>query len=80
MQNADGTARGEEAWYAAPGGAPLIEEYRVKDSRCRDVADYAALWWDAASHRYSGIWCADFTDEGCTPFKAAGYAISHAMR
>jgi hypothetical protein len=81
QQNADDTTvRGEEAWYVAPGGTPLVEEYRVKDSGGRDIADYATIWWDAAIHRYSGSWCADFTDEGCTPFDAEWHGSTIELR
>jgi hypothetical protein len=81
QENSDGsTAHGEEAWYAAPGGTPLVEEYRVKDSHGRDIADYATVWWDAASKHYSGVWCAEFTDEGCTPFTVEWHGVTIEMR
>jgi hypothetical protein len=81
QENPDGTtARGEEAWYAAPGRTPLVEEYRVKDSHGRDIADYASIWWDAASKHYSGVWCADFTDEGCTPFTVDWHGTTIEVR
>jgi hypothetical protein len=81
QENADGTtAHGQEAWYTAPGGTPLVEEYRVMDSQGRDVADYATVWWDGASKHYSGTWCADFTDEGCTPFTVEWHGTTIQMR
>jgi len=81
QENADGTtARGEEAWYAATGGTPIVEEYRVKDSQGRNIADYAAIWWDGASRHYAGVWCADFTDEGCTPFEVDWRGATIEMR
>jgi len=69
QSNADGTtAQGEEVWRAGAGGMPLVEEYRVTNSKGKELADYAAIWWDSKAKKYQGIWCADFTDEGCTPF------------
>jgi hypothetical protein len=38
-------------------------------SRGADQYDFAAIWWDAKAKQFQGIWCADFNDEGCTPFK-----------
>ncbi len=69
QSNADGTtAQGEEVWRPGAGGTPLVEEYRVTNSKGKKLADYAAIWWDAKIQKYQGIWCAHFTDEGCTSF------------
>jgi hypothetical protein len=69
QSNADGTtAQGEEIWRVGAGGVPLVEEYRVTNSKGRELADYAAFWWDNKAKKYRGIWCAHFTDQGCSPF------------
>lgn len=61
------TASGEERWYALGGGMPLIEEYHSK-SADGDAYDSAAIWWNATTHKYQGIWCAAFNEPGCTAF------------
>jgi hypothetical protein len=59
---------GEEYWHTLVGGAPLIEEYRSQAVDGTWEYDTAAIWWDAAAHRYRGIYCADFLDHGCDNF------------
>jgi len=59
---------GEEIWHTLGGGAPLIEEYRSRGSDGTWEYDNAAIWWDAALHKYRGLFCADFLDHACDPF------------
>ena len=43
-------------------------------------ADYAALWWDGKAKKVRGIWCADFNDQGCTPFEATSLGSDIEMK
>ena len=68
----DGTGKvtqGEEVWRLEPGGGPLIEEYHSKTATGENAYDFAVFWWDAKTTQYQGIFCADFNDQGCTPFQ-----------
>lgn len=62
------TTSGEEDWHTLAGGIPLVEEYRSKSSNRGEDYDTATFWWDAATQKYRGTFCADFVDEGCAPF------------
>ena len=82
--------KGEERWHTLPGGIPLVEEYHSKSSDGREEFDSAAIWWDATAHRYVGLFCAGFVDQGCTPFNVVwrtsrqsakqGHPSSHQRR
>jgi len=39
-------------------------------TRSGESYDSAAIWWDEKARKYSGIWCADINDEGCSGFDA----------
>jgi hypothetical protein len=74
------TAHGEEVWRTGAGGLPLVEEFRVTTSKGKELADYAAIWWDDQAKKYRGIWCADFTDQACTPFDVVWSGTNIEMR
>lgn len=65
----NGVATGEEVWQTGPGGMPLIEEFRASTAAGEKLNDYAAVWWDSKAKKIRGVWCADFNDQGCTPFE-----------
>jgi len=48
---------------------PLTEEFRATTASGEKLTDYAAVWWDGKTKNVRGIWCADFNDQGCTPFE-----------
>jgi hypothetical protein len=64
-----GETTGEEVWQGGIGGMPLTEEFRASTASGEKLTDYAAVWWDSKAKKVSGIWCADFNDQGCTPFE-----------
>lgn len=64
-----GETTGEEIWQGGTGGMPLTEEFRAITASGDKVSDYAAVWWDGKAKEVHGIWCADFNDQGCTPFE-----------
>jgi len=64
-----GEATGEEVWQGGTGGMPLTEEFRVVTTSGDKLSDYAAVWWDSKAKKVRGIWCADFNNQGCTPFE-----------
>lgn len=64
-----GETTGEEIWQGGTGGMPLTEEFRAITASGDKLNDYAALWWDGKAKKVRGIWCADFNDQGCTPFE-----------
>jgi hypothetical protein len=64
-----GETTGEEVWQSGTDGMPLIEEFRASTATGKKLTDYAAVWWDSKAKKVRGIWCADFNDEGCTPFE-----------
>lgn len=68
-QPASTPRHGQELWHTLGGGAPLVEEYRSQGSDGAWEYDTAALWWDAAEQKYSGLFCADFLDHGCDAFE-----------
>jgi len=64
-----GETTGEEVWQGGAGGMPLTEEFRATTASGDRSTDYAAGWWDGKAKKVRGIWCADFNDQGCTPFE-----------
>ena len=64
-----GETTGEEIWRGGTGGIPLTEEFRETRSSGEKLTDYAAVWRDREAKKVRGIWCADFNDQGCTPFE-----------
>jgi ketosteroid isomerase-like protein len=64
-----GETTGEEVWQGGAGGMPLTEEFRATTASGDKSADYAAVWWDGKAKKIHGMWCADFNDQGCTPFE-----------
>ena len=66
-----GTTTGEEVWQTGPGGMPLIEDFQAASASGEKLTDYAAMWWDSKAKKIRGVWCADFNDQGCTPFEVA---------
>ena len=58
---------GREVRQGGTGGTPLTEEFRqpqqVKIDRLRRI------WRDSKAKKVCGIWCADFNEQGCTPFE-----------
>jgi hypothetical protein len=64
-----GATTGEEVWQTAPSGMPLIEDFRASTATGEKLNDYAAVWWDNIAKKIRGVWCADFNEQGCTPFK-----------
>ena len=64
-----GETTGEELWQGGTGGMPLTEEFRATTASGEKSTDYAAVWRDGKTKRVCGIWCADFNDQGCTPFE-----------
>jgi hypothetical protein len=64
-----GETTGEEIWQGGTGGIPLTEEFRATTASGEKLTDYAAVWRDAKTEKVRGIWCADFNDQGCTPFE-----------
>jgi hypothetical protein len=71
------TRSGEELWYTLAGGTPLIEEYHSKSPAGTDEHDTAAFWWDATAHKYVGLFCADFVDQGCALFDIVWQTSGH---
>ena len=71
------TRSGEEVWHTLAGGIPLVEEYRSKSPDGKDEYDTAVFWWDATDHRYRGLFCADFVDQGCAAFDIVWQTIGH---
>jgi ketosteroid isomerase-like protein len=65
----NGSTTGEEVWQTGPGGMPLVEEFRASKASGEKLNDYAAVWWDSKTKKIRGVWCADFNDQGCTPFE-----------
>jgi hypothetical protein len=61
------TAEGTEVWRMEPGGTPFVEEYH-STGLDRENYDNAFFWWDANTKQIRGLWCADFNEEGCSPF------------
>jgi hypothetical protein len=75
-QHPSGLVRnGEEVWHTLAGGIPLIEEYHSKSLDGEDEYDTAAIWWNATDHKYVGVFCADFVDQGCAPFDVVWQTI-----
>jgi hypothetical protein len=64
-----GETTGEEVWQGGTDGMPLTEEFRAITASGDKLSDYAAIWWDGKAKKVFGIWCADFNDQGCTPFE-----------
>jgi hypothetical protein len=64
-----GETTGEEVWQGGADGMPLTEEFRATTASGDRSTDYAAVWWDGKAKKVRGIWCADFNDQGCTPFE-----------
>ena len=64
-----GETTGEEVWQGGTGGMPLTEEFRATTANGKKLTDYAAVWRDGKTKNVRGIWCADFNDQGCTPFE-----------
>ncbi len=64
-----GETSGEEVWQTGPGGMPFVEEFRASTASGEKSNDYAVVWWDSKAKKVRGIWCADFNDQGCTPFE-----------
>jgi hypothetical protein len=64
-----GETTGEEVWQGGTGGMPLTEEFRATTANGEKLTDYAAVWWDGNAKKVCGIWCANFNDQGCTPFE-----------
>jgi hypothetical protein len=64
-----GTTTGQEVWQTGPGGMPFIEEFRASTASGEKSNDYAAVWWDSKAKKIRGVWCADFNEQGCTPFE-----------
>jgi hypothetical protein len=74
-----GTTTGEEVWQTGPGGMPLIEDFRATSATGENLNDYAAIWWDSKAKKNRGVWCAEFNDQGCTPFEVAWRASDIVM-
>jgi hypothetical protein len=66
-----GETKGEEVWQGGTNGMPLTEEFRATTASGEKLTDYAAVWWDGKVKKVRGIWCADFNDQGCTPFEVS---------
>ena len=64
-----GETTGEEVWQGGTDGMPLTEEFRATTASGEKLTDYAAVWRDGKAKKVLGIWCADFNDQGCTPFE-----------
>jgi len=64
-----GETTGEEVWQGGTSGMPLTEDFRATTASGERLSDYAAVWWDGKTKKTRGIWCADFNDQGCTPFE-----------
>jgi hypothetical protein len=62
---------GEELWHTLAGGIPLVEEYHSKGSDGKDIYDTAIVWWDRTDKKYSGLFCGQIVDQGCSPFEIA---------
>lgn len=60
---------GEEVWQGGTDGTPLTDEFHSTKPNKEKWTEYAAVWWDSKAKEVRGIWCADFNDQGCTPFK-----------
>ena len=75
-----GETTGEEIWQGGTGGMPLTEEFRAITASGDKLNDYAALWWDGKAKKVRGIWCADFNDQGCTPFEVTSLGSNIEMK
>ena len=75
-----GETTGEEIWQGGTDGMPLTEEFRAISASGEKLNDYAALWWDGKAKKIRGIWCADFNDQGCTPFEVTSLGSDIEMK
>jgi ketosteroid isomerase-like protein len=67
-----GETTGEELWQGGSSGMPLVEDFRATSATGEKSTDYAATWWDSKAKKIRGVWCAEFNDQGCTPFEMTG--------
>jgi hypothetical protein len=74
-----GETTGEEVWQGGTNGMPLTEEFRATTASGDKSNDYAAVWWDGRAKKICGIWCADFNDQGCTPFEVTWHGSDIEM-
>jgi len=75
-----GGTTGEEVWQGGTEGMPLTEEFRATTANGKKLTDYAAVWRDGKTKNVRGIWCADFNDQGCTPFEVTSRDSDIEMR
>jgi hypothetical protein len=75
-----GETTGEEVWQGGTGGMPLTEEFRATTASGEQLTDYAAVWRDGKTKKVRGIWCADFNDQGCTPFEVTSRGSDIEMK
>jgi hypothetical protein len=75
-----GETTGEEVWQGGMDGMPLTEEFRAITTSGDKLSDYAAVWWDDKAKKVRGIWCADFNDQGCTPFEVTSRGSDIEMK
>jgi hypothetical protein len=75
-----GETAGEELWQGGTSGMPLTEEFRAITVSGEKLTDYAAVWWDGKAKKVRGIWCADFNDQGCTPFEVTSRGSDIEMK
>ena len=59
-----GVGQGTEVWRPGPGGYTLIEEFHSQDPD-REVFGLSLTWWDASTHQYKTLWCANGNPAGC---------------
>src|ERR1043166_569658 len=57
---------GEEVWQGGTDGMPLTEKRSTKGVKW---AEYRVVWWDSKAKEVRGVWCSNYNDHGCTPFK-----------
>jgi hypothetical protein len=74
-----GETTGDELWQGGTEGMPLTEEFRATTATGDKSTDYAAVWWDGRAKKVRGIWCADFNDQGCTPFEVTWHGSDIEM-
>jgi hypothetical protein len=75
-----GETTGEEVWQGGTGGMPLTEEFRATTASGEKLTDYAAVWRDGKAEKVRGIWCADFNEQGCTPFEVTSRGSDIEMK
>lgn len=60
--------KGEERFYAGPGGRSFIEDYHSTGAE-GETSGLGVLWWSAEKKAYEVLWCDSGSPEGCARVK-----------